>query len=241
MSNFVDTFLNIRSFIEQILLPQQCVLCDADAGKQPFCDGCFADLPWLPARRCPVCALPTPDGLTCGACLKQPPAFSATHCALAYGFPLDALLHHYKYRQRLGLAAALAHLLQTAAPRPETVDLVIPAPLHPERLQQRGFNQVVELLRPWLPPQQLALTAMQNIRNRPHQADLPWTQRTANVKGMYQCSLDLGGKRVALVDDVMTTGATLREMARLARKAGASHVECWVLARTLPPGEILHE
>jgi hypothetical protein len=133
-------------------LPQQCVLCDADAGKQPFCDGCFADLPWLPARRCPVCALPTPDGLTCGACLKQPPAFSATHCALAYGFPLDALLHHYKYRQRLGLAAALAHLLQTAAPRPETVDLVIPAPLHPERLQQRGFNQVVELLRPWLPP-----------------------------------------------------------------------------------------
>ena len=234
MSNFAETFLNIRSFLEQILLPQQCVLCDAHAGKQPLCEGCFADLPWLPAQRCPVCALPTQDGLTCGACLKQPPAFSATHCALAYGFPLDVLLQRYKYEQRLGLASALATLLQAASPNPAQVDLVIPAPLHPERLQQRGFNQVVEMLRPWVPADKLAWHLLHNTRNQPHQADLPWAQRASNVKGAYRCTADLSGKRIALVDDVMTTGATLRELAKVVRKAGASHVECWVLARTLP-------
>ena len=228
------TFLNIRSFFEQILLPQQCVLCNAHAGERPFCSGCFADLPWLPDQRCPVCALPTPDGLTCGACLKQAPPFSATHCALAYGFPLDVLLQRYKYDQKLGLAGAMALLLQAASPRVDDVDLVIPAPLHPDRLQQRGFNQVVEMLRPWLPANKLALQLVHNTRNLPHQADLPWTQRASNVKGAYRCTADLSDKRVALVDDVMTTGATLRELAKVVRKAGASHVECWVLARTLP-------
>lgn len=234
MSNFAEIFLNIRSFIEHTLLPQQCVLCAANAGQSAFCSGCHADLPWLPALRCPVCALPTPDGRTCGLCLSQPPAFAATFCHLAYAFPLDALIQQYKYSRRLALVGALSGLLRDTCQRQQQLDLVIPAPLHPQRLQQRGFNQVVELLRPWVAKDKLALNAVSNIRANPHQADLPWKQRATNVKGCYRCEVDLSGKRVALVDDVMTSGATLRELAKVARRAGASHVECWVLARTLP-------
>lgn len=234
MSNFDDKFLNIRSFIGQKLLPQQCVLCAANSGQNSFCSGCYADLPWLPDLRCPVCALPTPDGRTCGLCLSQPPAFDATFCSLAYGFPLDALIHRYKYQHRLALVGALSGLLRNSSQRQQQVDLVIPAPLHPQRLQERGFNQVVELLRPLLAKNKLVLTAVSNIRANQHQADLPWKQRAANVKGAYRCDIDLTGKRVALVDDVMTSGATLRELAKVVRQAGASDVECWVLARTLP-------
>ena len=216
------------------MLPQVCVLCGASSANSSICNGCHADLPWLPQARCPRCALPTPQGTLCGQCLRSPPAFERTLCQLAYAFPLDALIQRYKYQHRLALAGPLAQLLRGAALQSAGVDLILPAPLHPRRLRERGFNQVLELLRPWADRGALRRDGISRQRDDAHQAALPWQQRAKNVKGTFACPLDLRGQKIAIVDDVMTTGATLNELARTLKQAGAGEVECWVLARALP-------
>ncbi|MEW9897237.1 ComF family protein [Chitinivorax sp. PXF-14] len=217
----------------QWLLPASCVLCGTASGTAALCPPCRADLPWLPAARCPVCALPTLDGATCGACLRKPPAFDATHCSLAYAFPLDTLLHAAKYGRRISLLPLLATLL--AEHELSAIDLVLPMPLSPARLAERGFNQSLELARP-LARHGLTIQAdsLAKPRETPHQADLPWKARVRNIKSAFVSHARLDGLRVLLVDDVMTTGASLNELARVARQAGAARVETLVLARTLP-------
>lgn len=216
------------------MLPQVCVLCGAGSANSGICKGCHADLPWLPQASCPRCALPTPQGTVCGQCLRAPPAFERTLCRLAYAFPLDALIQRYKYEHRLALAGPLAELLHLTSKASASVDLILPAPLHPRRLRERGFNQVLELLRPWADREALRVDGIGRQRDDAHQAALPWQQRAKNVKGAFACPLRLDGQKVAIVDDVMTTGATLNELARTLKQAGAGEVECWVLARALP-------
>lgn len=215
-------------------MPQVCVLCGAASGNSGFCPGCQQDLPWLPAACCPRCTLPTPAGDVCGQCLRAPPAFDRTLCRLAYDFPLDALIQRFKYEHKLALAGPLAGLLRITAATSAGVEMIIPAPLHPQRLRERGFNQVLELLRPWADRQALLRDGVSRSHDGVHQVALPWQQRAKNVKGAFACQLDLRGKKVAIVDDVMTTGATLNELAKTLKRAGASEVECWVLARALP-------
>jgi len=155
---------------------------------------------------------------------------------LRYDFPLDKLVQSFKYGHRLALAsyfgARLAALLASGC-----ADLIVPVPLHPLRLRARGFNQALELARPvsraWRIP--IDLRSCRRIRHTPAQADLPWRERAANVRGAFQCSADFTGKRVLLVDDVMTTGASLDELARSVRLQGAEQVTLLVVARALPP------
>jgi len=222
----------------QAHIGQPCLLCAADAHGATLCPGCLADLPRLAEHRCPVCALPTALGEVCGGCLKHPPAFDASRAVFQYGYPLDALLQHYKYGQGLYLAGFLAEQLAAEITlgidtRP---DLIIPMPLHPKRLQERGYNQAGEIAkrlarRLALP---LALTACTRAKDAPPQASLPLKARRKNIRGAFVCNVDLSGKRIALVDDVMTTGASLNELAKTVRKAGAVEVQAWVVARTLP-------
>jgi ComF family protein len=213
-------------------LGQDCALCGAVSGAEPVCAACIGGLPAAPAH-CPRCALPAPGGLTCGACLAAPPHFDGTVALWLYEFPCDRLVQALKYRARLGLASFFARQLAARALPP--VDLVVPMPLHPERLAQRGFNQALEIARAFARRSGLPLEprGARRIQNTVPQTDLPYEERARNIRGAFTCRLDLSGKSVAVVDDVMTTGATLNELARVLKRAGASRVQNLVVARAV--------
>lgn len=173
----------------------------------------------------------------CGACLRYPPAFVRTHAALAYAFPLDSLIPRLKYHGQLAVAPALADCLARVvehAPRP---DSLIPMPLHAQRLRERGFNHASEIARTVAKQLGLPLdtTSCRRIRDTPPQMGLKHDARRRNMRGAFACTGDVRGQRVALVDDVMTTGTSLDELAATLKRAGAREVSCWVAARTLPP------
>lgn len=216
------------------LLPQDCFLCAAPAGKELLCPPCSASLPRLTAERCPLCALPTPGAAVCGACLKQTPHFDATQAVFRYQFPADRLIQSLKYVHRLAsadfLGRALAALLIPFRP-----DLILPVPLAPARLAERGFNQALEIARPLarLLDVPLEISRVHRRRDTAPQASLPWKERKQNIRHAFECELDLTGKSVLVVDDVMTTGATLDELARTLKAHGAARVENCVLARAL--------
>lgn len=236
MSNYRASILNGCTNIVQRILPHRCLLCGSTGGDEPLCPACHASLPWHQSPNCPRCALPTLDGMTCGHCLQAPPAFDRAIAALRYEFPLDALIQELKYRHQFALApllgAALAERVRQAAPRP---DVLVPMPLHPSRLRERGFNQALELAKAVSGRLDLPLLAQgaQRIRATPPQVGLPWKERAKSVRGAFACSVDLSGKHVAILDDVMTTGTSLHELGRALRKQGATEISAWVVARTV--------
>lgn len=182
-----------------------------------------------------MCASPTPLAEVCGSCLKHPPHFDATYAAFAYAFPIDALLRALKYQGQLAIAdlasAYLAqHLANAAAP-----DLIVPMPLHPQRLQERGFNQAIEIAR--IVSRRIGVScapdAAVRTRMTEPQAALPLGKRASNIWNAFVCTAEVEGKHIAIVDDVMTSGASLNELAKTLKTAGAAKVECWVVARTL--------
>jgi ComF family protein len=167
----------------------------------------------------------------CGACLAASPAFDATRAAFEYVFPVDALIQAFKYRHRLSLGVFFTAAL-AALPMGE-VDLIVPMPLHPRRLARRGFNQAVEIARPLARAMgcALELSAVARVRDTPAQASLDHDARLTNLRGAFACNRRFDGARVAVVDDVMTTGASLDALARCLKASGAAWVENWVLAR----------
>lgn len=234
MSNFSRLFLNIRSNIEQWLPAQPCLLCGAPSRHGSWCDACERALPRLPAAHCPSCALPTPSGAVCGRCLNKPPHFDHTVAPYAYAFPLDKLIHAFKFGAQLQLAHQLARqIADTVEQRP---DCIVPMPLHPARLRERGYNQSLLLARELGAQLELPVLAQacQRTRNTAPQSELPWKERGRNMRKAFAASDVVSGKHVAVVDDVMTTGATLNELAQALRRAGATGVSNWVVARTLP-------
>jgi ComF family protein len=234
LSNQHKSILNKCVNFVQLHLPQACFLCGARVVGKLLCPGCEADLPNLQTS-CPQCALPTPAGEICGACLKHPPAFDRTLAVYAYAFPLDTLVQQCKYAGATSLTAFFAEKMAYRASAESGIDYLLPMPLHPTRLAHRGFNQAAEIARrlsplvtlPWLP------NACLRVRDTPSQAGLDLKARQRNLRGAFACNLDLSGKRVALIDDVMTSGSSLNELARVVRKAGAVEIQAWVLARTL--------
>jgi ComF family protein len=224
-------------------LPQRCELCVARTAGSLLCDACAAGLPRV-AAACPVCALPSHDGAACGACLRDPPPFAATVAALVYAFPTDRLLQRIKYGGRLALAdwagatlavaAGGALAVRVPAERP---DRIVALPLSAPRQRERGFNQAREIALRVAHATAIPLTApLMRNSGGPPQAALPWAERRSNVRGAFALRADVRGARIALVDDVMTTGATLAEAASTLARGGATRIECWVVARTLPPG-----
>jgi ComF family protein len=208
-----------------------CFLCRG-AARGLLCGACDADLPRLERPLCPRCALESPRGELCGRCLSGSPAYDATQAALAYEFPADALVQALKFRGELALAPLLAALLAERS-RAERVDYIVPVPLSAERLRRRGYNQAVEIAR-HLRGGTLELALCERTREAPPQMELPYEARQRNVRGAFRCSRRLDGATLAVVDDVMTTGATLDEIARTLKAAGAGRVVNWVVARTMP-------
>lgn len=212
-----------------------CFLCRGAAAGL-LCAACDAALPRLAGPRCPRCALDSPRGEVCGRCLSQPPHYDATVAALAYEFPADALVHSLKFRGELALAEHLGAILRECT-ADAAVDSVIPVPLSADRLRSRGYNQAVEIARQ-VARRSVELDLCVRERDTPAQMDLPYAERRRNVRGAFRCTRALPGASVAVVDDVMTTGATLDEIAGVLKRAGAARVVNWVVARTFPAADV---
>ena len=224
-------WLNYNNLAQRIF-KQNCLLCASSQGNNhALCEACLKELPYSPATSCPQCGLSS-NGLICGACINSPPDFDATHAVFLYAFPVDAMMQRYKYGDALHISRTFGELLAEKV-NIDFVDLIIPMPMHPARLKTRGFNQALEIAKVFS-KEKLDYKSAIRQKLTPPQASLPFKERVKNIKGAFTINVNLAGKRVAIIDDVMTTGASLNELAKILKKAGAVHVECWVVARTLP-------
>jgi ComF family protein len=218
-------------------LPQACTLCTAGSGEALLCADCRSEMPRNDPA-CPRCALPLAAAQTCGACLATPPPFAMTIAPWRYAFPADRLLRAFKYGGHLALADAFAAALAQAiaercAPLP---DCVVPIPLSDARQRMRGFNHAREIARGVALHTGVPLCAgLRRVRDAPPQAGLARAARLRNVRGAFLFDRRLDGQVIAIVDDVMTTGATLGAAALAALHAGAARVDAWVVARTPRP------
>ena len=240
---------SVDSFLDRIcglLLPPRCVLCGG-AGQAPcldLCGACGGDFPAL-TTGCVRCGLPVVPrveaDVTCRQCLVAPPPYGRCFAPFEYASPLDGLVHALKYRGQLATGRVLGTLLGSALMQRGLhldVDVVVPVPLHPNRHAERGFNQSAEIGR-WVARavrRTLLEGAAARIRDTPSQVGLRTVQRRANLAEAFSCSQALRGKRVAVVDDVVTTGSTARALAGALRAAGAASIDIWCVARALPAG-----
>ncbi|MES2819555.1 MAG: ComF family protein [Pseudomonadota bacterium] len=230
---------------------QGCLLCDETSDTAlALCSQCEADLPWLGVH-CAVCALPLPVSLSelslvCGGCLKQPPAFDRVTAPWRFAFPLDSLISRFKHQAKWPLghllgALLVRHLRHAYDEGLAPPDLLLPVPLADRRLRQRGFNQAALLAR-WLSRGlhlPLNETWLRRTRDTPAQQGLDAAARTRNLRRAFALAPEAAveGLHLALVDDVLTTGATAQQLARLLKRAGAARVEVYCLARTPKPGD----
>lgn len=230
----------------RILLAPRCLACgEAGHGDLDLCATCQAQLPWN-QQACCQCAIglmqqPQPAGagpatapLRCGACLIDPPPFTHAFCPLHYRFPIDRLLPRFKFHGDLAAGALLATLMQWPIDPENLPGALVPVPLHRARLRKRGYDQALELSRALARGLGLPLRADALRRNRSThaQTELGAIERKHNVRDAFvlQRHAPLPA-HVALVDDVMTTGATLAECARVLLGAGVQRVDAWAIAR----------
>lgn len=220
-----------------------CELCHALVpASHALCTDCLQSLPWL-HHACPRCALPLPvdasPGSLCGECLADPPPFDRSIAPLCYRPPVNDLVSRFKYHAGLANGRLLAQILgQTVVQTPTSIQLLLPMPLHPARLRQRGYNQAAELAR--VVSQASGIPAngrlLKRIQEAPSQREARKRDRVRNVRSAFACAPTGLPGRVAIIDDVITTGATARAAAMAVKKAGAGWVEIWAVARTPKPG-----
>jgi ComF family protein len=220
----------------RMTLPGACLLCGAPSGEAGLCHACVASLPVVSSNRCPICAAPAPSATECGRCLQRRPAYDQVIVALDYLSPVDFLVADLKYSRNLAAARALAFLLAQLLEREPYPDIVLPMPIAASRLRERGFNQASEIARHACAVFGLRVSERLAQRTAANQSQtaLPWRDRARNVRGAFRCETDLTGKTIAVVDDVITTGATLNELASVLKRAGAEKVIGWIAARTPP-------
>ncbi len=234
MSILAEKAAAFRRRLLDTLLPQDCLLCAAPSGNALLCPDCCAELPQLPAARCPRCAQPGCAGETCGRCQKRPPHFDALRALHPYAFPVDGLIRHLKYARQLAVASHFGAALAEVC-RDLDADLVVPMPLHPARLAERGFNQAMEIARILARELGVPVAARACARDRATapQEGLSLDERRRNLRNAFSCAADFGGRHLLLVDDVATTGASADECARTLKLHGAGRVSVAVVARTL--------
>lgn len=231
--------------VQAVLWPPTCVLC-GDPGQPPLfdlCAPCEAELP-INSPACSVCAQPlqgdcagtAAGSLRCGACLRRPQRFDSAFCPLRYAYPVDHLVRGLKYHGRVAQGRVLSELLARrieAARRDRLPDLLLPVPLAPRRFRQRGYNQAIELARCLEHRLQIPLRAdlVARARETQEQAALSAKERRRNIRGAFAMIGSLPAAHIAIVDDVVTTGSTVNELARVLKRAGAQKVEVWAVAR----------
>jgi ComF family protein len=227
--------------LERIILPATCILCGGAGQADGFdlCAPCASELP-ANSQACLQCGEQL-DGanaeqLRCGACLQKSPRYQATHCAFRYSYPVDHLVRALKYHGRLVHARVLGQLLAQSlvgSNRAHWPELLIPVPLSERRFVERGFNQAIEIAkhvsRITLIPMRADL--LERRRATQEQAGLDRIARRKNVRAAFVLRESLPAKHVAILDDVVTTGSTVNEIARVLKRAGAQRIEVWAVAR----------
>lgn len=229
----------LRILIEK-LLPPVCLVCGArgDSGRD-LCSACL-ELLLENHPACPVCALPVNHGHAglCGRCLHRHPPYQSSLSFWRYQAPLDGLLLGLKYHRQLPAARLLGTMMadrlsDASIPRPQAL---IPVPLHASRLRSRGFNQAIELFFPVARSLDMPLLreAVLRLKPTPSQVGLNARQRRRNLRGVFEVRHSLPD-HVAIVDDVVTTGSTVTELARVLRRAGVGRIDVWSVARADEP------
>ena len=226
--------------MQSILFPPKCLICGAPGEEGlDLCSDCRDDLP-LNHVACPVCASPlasqTSATTSCGHCQQEPPPFERSLSPYLFTDMISRLVGRFKFNGELYCGKLLSQLLyqEIEASRYEMPDLIIPVPLHASRLRERGFNQALELARPLAKGFSIKLdhSTLQRIKATPHQIGLHRNERRRNVKGAFEIRGKIKADHVALVDDVITTGSTLREIAGVLKRSGVSRIDVWALAKT---------
>lgn len=224
----------ILNYLFTHLLPTSCVLCHSpQKSDRSLCDFCLSHFV-RPLQTCQICAQALPPlEKFCGRCLRQRPHYDQAISAFLYQPPLSHLISKLKFQEALYLGKIFGSLLAERCRNLPTPDYLIPVPLHPRRLRQRGFNQAQEIAKALsralsIP---LALKAVRRVSHRPAQTALRRQERLRNLRGAFEVHPKFQAQHVALIDDVMTTGSTVNEIARVLKRQGILKVEVWTLAR----------
>jgi ComF family protein len=230
-----------RSRLIDRLWPARCLVCgERGQAQRDLCGACARSLPWHRSA-CLRCAMPLPASpdiaaaMVCGECLQRPPPLAQTHAAFAYAHPLDRLLPRFKFHGDLAAGRLLAQLAFDAFVACERPDALLAIPLHRDRLRERGYDQALELARPLARALRIPLRqeVLLRLRATAPQSRLDAPQRRRNLRDAF--SIAEGAKalpaHVVLVDDVMTTGATLHAAAKTLRRAGVERIDAWICAR----------
>lgn len=226
--------MNVNKWLDfaQSLCGSVCQLCGGDGLSPDICGGCLRDLPR--ARTvCPRCAASLPTAAVCGECQRHPPAFDSALAAFRYAFPVDRLLQRLKYEGRLEHGRMLGLLLGRVARRRSLPDALIPVPLHVTRWRERGFNQALEIARAVARMTGVRLDQRSCTRSRPTPPlwSLEPSSRRRLLTGVFTVTGEVTGLHLALVDDVLTSGATAGALATELKRAGALRVDVWTVAR----------
>ena len=231
---------------------RNCVLCGQGFKTHVsslFCPGCNQDLPKI-SPACHQCGIGLPTavivdldqasrsidviGPRCGPCLTEPPAYDRVISTFAYAEPVKQLVAHFKYQRQLAVGAMFAEILcANILSSARQIEAILPVPLHPSRLRQRGFNQALELARPLARAlkRPLLRSSIRRQKNTLEQSSLSSTQRRTNLSKAFALEQEIPYRTIAIVDDVMTTGSTVAELSSLLKQNGVEYVEVWCVAR----------
>ena len=225
-----------------MLIPLPCAVCGAVDGAltDQLCRACLGDLPAHPPGVCPGCGTVLGDAAVCSRCFVPTPAFDGCIAGCMYAYPVNQVIKKLKYQARLDLVRPLCLPLikRIGYEGVALPDCLVPTPLHDSRLRARGFNQAGEIA--GVLAQNLSLPVdgrlVRRQKNTLQQYNLSPEQRSTNVRGAFILLKSIGYERVAIVDDVLTSGATANELALLLKRNGAAHVQVWCAAQAAPAG-----
>lgn len=217
-------------------LPSDCLFCCEPSGRGfALCGGCEQSLPFLP-QVCPRCALPPDDEENGCICIKKPPSYDAIQAVFDYAWPLNHIMTKWKYHGQFYFALMLAELMVKRLTPRYPPDCIMPVPLHPHRLRQRGFNQCIELAKHIAKSQNLPLDrrSCTRIINNPSQSQLSAIDREKNINiSTFAVRSDFKAQHVLIIEDIVTTGATMNALSLSLKRQGVQTVEIWCCCRTL--------
>lgn len=241
LCRFTIAIKHAQKVIEDTLFSRNCILCGTDSRREiDLCSNCEQDLPWQDSY-CQRCALPlaSAHSALCGHCLQAPPAFHYAHTVWIYTPPVAQLIHAFKYRRRYYYGTVLASLAAASIAKRYTTktkpDYLVATPLHWRRYISRGFNQSEYICNHLSRQLSIAIYhGVKRIKATPKQQSLNAILRRFNITGAFSITNPsiIQGKSIAIVDDVLTTGATANELAQSLLAAGATQIHVWCLART---------
>lgn len=235
MASIIESHTTLWQRLIWQLFPVRCLVCmAAGEAQRDLCSGCAQDLPWL-EHSCQRCAEPLSQSALCGRCQQQTPAFDSTIAPFIYASPVADMIHRFKFQRQLVAGRLLAELMADKFAAADRPDSLVAVPLHRKRAAERGFNQSFELAKVLAKRLSLPLEydLVRRVRDTPQQVGLIKSERQKNLRGAFVVRRS-PPRHIAIIDDVMTTGSTVNEVAQVLRAGGAERIQVWVCARTAP-------